>query len=120
MRARNGWVFLDVVMGIILVSFIAAILGAAADFHQRAQRHLADTRAAARLAESALLSMQSGQTPRPFGEASLAFHRLSASSDFPGKTWVRVEAAVGDRTASLVGLVPQTAVPTERSSGGGS
>ena len=120
MRARNGWVFLDVVMGIILVSFIAAILGAAADFHQRALRHLADSRAAVRLAESALLSMQSGQTPPSYGDASLTFHRLSGSSDSPGKTWVRVEAAVGGRRASLVGLVPQNAVPTERSSGGGS
>jgi hypothetical protein len=121
MRARNGWVFLDVVMGIILVSLIAAILGAAADFHQRALRHLADSRAAARLAESALLSMQSGQTPPSYNDASLAFHRLSVSSDSPGnKTWVRVEAAVGGRRASLVGLVPQNALPTERSSGGGS
>jgi type II secretory pathway pseudopilin PulG len=107
MRFRRGWVFIDVVMAMILVSIIAAILGAAADWHQRALRHLTNSRAATRLAESAILSMQSGQTPSNRGEAGLTFHKLSASSDIPGKIWVEVEATVG--------IVPQNALP-----GGGS
>src|SRR5271168_3978959 len=108
MRARRGWVFIDVMMAIILVTLIAAMLGAAADWHQRALRHLVDSRSATRMAESAILSMQSGQSP---SDAGLIFHRLSAPSDSPGKTWVQVEATVGNRRASLVGLVPQNALP---------
>jgi type II secretory pathway pseudopilin PulG len=115
MRSRRGWVFIDVVMAIILVSIIAAMLSAAADWHQRALRHLTDSRSATRLAESAISSMQSGQTPSQGGDSGLTFHKLSASSDFPGKTWVQVEATVGNRRASLIGLVPQNALP-----GGGS
>jgi|ERR1700678_2331059 hypothetical protein len=115
MRARRGWVFIDVVMAMILVSLIAAMLGAAADWHQRALRHLADSRSATRLAESAILSMQSGQTPPASGDAALTIHKLSNSSDIPGKTWVEVDATVGKRHASLVGLVPPNTLP-----GGGS
>jgi len=111
MRARNGWVFADVLMGIILVSIIAAMLGAAADWHQRALRHLADARSATRLAESALIFMQSGQTPTVDRDSGLTFHKLSASSEISGKAWVSVEATVGNRRASLVGLVPQNTIP---------
>jgi hypothetical protein len=115
MRARRGWVFIDVVMAMILVSLIAAMLGLAADWHQRALRHLADSRSATRLAESAILSMQSGQAPSPSGDAALTVRKLSDSSDVPGKTWVEVDATVGNRRASLIGLVPQNTLP-----GGGS
>jgi Tfp pilus assembly protein PilX len=115
MRARRGWVFIDVVMAMILVSLIAAMLGVAADWHQRALRHLADSRSATRLAESAILSMQSGETPSQSGDAGVTISKLSDASDVPGKAWVRVEATVGNRRSSLVGLVPQNV-----SSGGGS
>jgi hypothetical protein len=115
MRAPRGWVFVDVVMAMILVSLIAAMLGAAANWHQRALTHLADSRSATRLAESAILSMQSGQTPSPAGDAALTIHKLSDSSDIPGKTWVQVDATVANHRASLIGLVPQNTLP-----GGGS
>lgn len=115
MRFRRGWVFIDVVMAMILISLIAAMLGAAANWHQRALRHLADSRSATRLAESAILSMQSGQTPSRGSDAALTIHKLSDSSDIPGNAWVEVDATVGNRRASLVGLVPQNTLP-----GGGS
>jgi Tfp pilus assembly protein PilX len=115
MRAPRGWVFVDVVMAMILVSLIAAMLGAAANWHQRALTHLADSRSATRLAESAILSMQSGQTPPQSADATLTIHKLSDASDVPGKTWVEVDATVANRRASLIGLVPQNTLP-----GGGS
>ncbi len=115
MRIRRGWVFIDVVMAMILVSLIATMLGAAANWHQRALTHLSDSRSATRLAESAILSMQSGQALSQSADAALTIHKLSDSSDVPGKTWVEVDATVGNRRASLVGLVPQNTLP-----GGGS
>jgi type II secretory pathway pseudopilin PulG len=112
MRRRCGWVFIDVLMGIILVSIIAVMLGLAAGWHQRALKHLADSRSATRLAESALLSMETGQIT---GDAGLTIHRLSTPPQVPGKAWVEVDATVGNCRASLIGLVPQKTLP-----GGGS
>jgi type II secretory pathway pseudopilin PulG len=120
---RRGWVFLDVVMGIMIVAILAAILGFAAATHQRGLKHLADSRSATRLAESALISMQSGQSPsipanvegKP-STSNLAFHELPASPDVPGNVWIELDAAVNGRQASLVGLVPRNSLPH----GGGS
>jgi ABC-type Fe3+ transport system permease subunit len=112
MRSRTGWVFIDVMMATILLSIIAGILGFAANWHQHALKHLSDARAASRLAESALLSLQSGQSPPATG---VAFHRLSSSTDLPGRSWVQVDATVGARRAGVVGLVPDNSIP-----GGGS
>jgi hypothetical protein len=104
MRCRRGWVFMDVVMAMILLSLVAAILSTAAGWHQRALRHLADSRAAVRAAESALISLQAGQIPP--NDSTIFLHKLTASSDVPGKAWVEVDAKAGQRSASLIGLVP--------------
>ncbi|HEX4055649.1 MAG TPA: type II secretion system protein [Tepidisphaeraceae bacterium] len=110
MRIRRGFVFIDVLMGMIIVSILGAILGGAAAMHQRSLKHLDATRAASHLAESALLSMQSGQPPRAAEKKSLAIHELS-SADVPGMSWVEVRATVHGRSASLVGLVPRNTIP---------
>lgn len=107
MRSRRGWVFIDVVMGVILVGMIAGMLGAAAGWHYRALKHLADTRAATRLAESTLISLQTGQ---PVAAADSKCRELSAATDLPGMTWVEVSATVDGRSASLVGLVPNNSL----------
>ncbi len=110
MRFRHGWVFLDVLMGMTIVAFLGAILAAAAAMHQRAMQHLQDSRSATRLAESALLSMQSHQSPTTSSGGELIFQNLP-DSQVPDMTWVEVRATVHDRTASLIGLVPQNTIP---------
>jgi len=109
MRHRRGWVFVDVLMGMILITLIAAMLAAAAGWQQRALLHLADARAAGRTAESALLSMQSGRALAPGSKVHV--RRLADPSNIPGEIWVQVDADQGGRAATLVGLVPQNAVP---------
>jgi len=123
MRRSRGWVFLEVLMAIMIVAILVAILGLAVASHQRGLKHLADSRSATRLAESALISLQSGQSPSIPADAegkpstsNLAFHELSVSPDFPGQVWIEVHAAVNGRQASLVGLVPRNSLPH----GGGS
>jgi type II secretory pathway pseudopilin PulG len=115
MRTRQGWVLLDVLMGMIIVSILGALLGAAAAMHDRAAHHLDDTRAAMRQAESALLTMQSNQIPpeKPtVGNGGfLTVKKLPAQSQTPGMTWIEVRATVHARTATLVGLVPETSLP---------
>jgi len=109
MRHRRGWVFVDVLMGMILITLIAAMLAAAAGWQQRALRHLADARAATRTAESALLAMQSGRALAP--NAGVHVLRLLTVSNVPGEIWVQVDADQNGRAATLVGLVPQNALP---------
>ena len=96
---------MDVLMGIILVSIIAAMLSIAAGSHERAQRHLVDSRSAARLAESALFCMQSGQTPSPArGSPPKLSSRITMSPAKRGSK-SRQQSEISMRT--LVGLVPQ-------------
>jgi hypothetical protein len=97
----------------MIVSIIGLTLGAGATWHNRALAHLADARAASRLAESALTSLQSNQ--HPTNAPTVHYHQIAQASDFPGMTWVEVNATVNGRSASLIGLVP-----TQSLAGGGS
>jgi len=110
MRFRHGWVFLDVLMGMIIVAFLGAILAATAAMHQRGMRHLQDSRTATRLAESALLNMQCHQKPTVGNGGELSFQKLPGSQ-VRDMFWVEVRATVHNRTASLIGLVPQNTIP---------
>jgi len=116
MRRSRGWVFLEVLMAIVIVAILTAILGLAVVSHQRGLKHLADSRSATRLAESALISLQSGQSPSIPAGSNLAVHELPVSPDIPGNVWIEVDATVNGRQASLVGLVPRNSLPR----GGGS
>jgi Tfp pilus assembly protein PilX len=106
----RGWVFIDVLMGMILVSLIAVMLDLAVGWHNRALAHLADTRAATRLAESTLFSLESGQAPTPSEKINI--RKLESQTTIPGKSWVEVEVAVNNHRASLIGLAPQNAMPS--------
>jgi type II secretory pathway pseudopilin PulG len=118
MRPRQGWILLDVLMGMIIVSILGTLLGAAAAMHDRAAHHLDDTRAATRQAESALLMMQSHQIPpeKPTEKPTvgnggfLTVKKLPTPSQIPNTTWIEVRATVHTRTAALIGLVPQNAL----------
>jgi Tfp pilus assembly protein PilX len=100
----RGFVFMDVLVGMLLVGMLGAMLGAAAAMEQRSIKHLDDTRAAYRMAEMALLSMSSGQSI-PAGQ-SLHVRKLQNSAQVNGMNWVEVQASVHGCTSSLVGLVP--------------
>ena len=106
-RLRNGWVFIDVLVGIMLVVILAAILSTAAGMERRSIRHLDDSRAACHLAESALLSMSGGK-PLAAG-APVSVRELRGSPQIDGMKWIEVQAKVNGCAASLVGCVPENA-----------
>jgi hypothetical protein len=106
-RARHrGWVFLDVLSGLVIVAILAGTLGAAVASRERALHHLADTRAAQRLAEATLISLQSGEAAPTDG---IAVRDLADGSPSPQSKWVEVTATVNGRRAQIVGLVPRGA-----------
>jgi hypothetical protein len=111
-HARPAWVFLDILIGILLISIIGVALSTGATWHNRALSHLADSRAATRLAESALISLQFGQHPT---DKTIHLVPLRQPTEIPGTTWLEVTATINGRSASLTGLVP-----TQSLSGAGS
>jgi len=111
MRNR-GWVFMEVLVATMLVGILAIILSKAAGAHQNGISHLADMRAASRLAESAMLSMQVGQSRVPVDEnQSIAVRPVSQGTEISGMSWVEIDATVHGRSAELVGLVPSGSIP---------
>jgi hypothetical protein len=107
---RRGWVMLDVTVALLLISTMAGVLAYTANRQQTHLQFLADTRSASRIAEAALITLQSGQTSLPPG---ITVHPLSRPAEIPGMVWVQVGAIEAGRTASLVGLVPQASLPRD-------
>lgn len=106
---RRGIVMLDVLVGLALVSALAATLILLASRQRRVSVGLADVRAAGRAAEAALADLQAGRPPTPGpGEAVEVVRAATGGADAApaGRAWVTVKATMNGRTASLTGLVP--------------
>jgi hypothetical protein len=104
---RRGWVFIDALWGMILISMIAGIFATAMNRRQVGLARLADSRAACRLSEEALIDLQEGRGLPPLSsDESLRIVKLDAQG-----TWVRVEGTVRGRDAQLIGYLPRGANP---------
>jgi hypothetical protein len=110
----------DVAVGLAILGMIAAVLASAVGRERTAELRLADDRAAARVAEHALLDLQHHQPlPQLPPEVNVAVHPLDDGKDVPaGFTWATVEAAVRGRHASLIGVVPVDAKKDAPGAGG--
>jgi hypothetical protein len=102
---RRGWVFIDAVWGMILLSLLAGILATAANRQQVGLARLSDTRAAVRLAEQTLFDLQQR---RPLSnlnsDESISVVKLNQLG-----TWVDAKAIVRGRSADLIGYIPPAA-----------
>jgi hypothetical protein len=102
---RRGWVFMETVAAMLLMSFTAGILAVAVNRQQTGLMRLENSRAAARLAESALFSLQSGHSPSKSPDGRIEVRRLAASAP-PNLAWIEVTAIVAGRSSELIGLAP--------------
>ena len=103
--ARRGFFVLDAVTGLLILAALAVALTAALVSHGRLGRRLADTRAAVRLAERALID----PALDPPAGTSVRFRRIGGGPD--DLIWVEAAATVDGRTAELAGLL--SAVPPD-------
>ena len=105
---RPAFFAADALIGLILVSALAAALWVSLERYSAADRALANTREALRTAESALIDLQS-RRPLPTGadQRHIIVRPLPDPSPAVGRKWVRVSATVENREASLVGLIPE-------------
>jgi len=98
---RRGWVFIETVAAMVLLTFLAGVLAVGVNRQQSGLMRLRNSRAAARLAE-AMLNSQS--LPKP------ADGRVEVNSIFPatqpsaGLVWIKVTATVDGRSVQLIGL----------------
>lgn len=118
-RSRCGYFATDAMIALFIVVVLSAALAMAAATRQRSATRLAHIREATRLAEQALLDLQSGNTPRLSDGASLRIQRVESAEPSGGRRWVRVQVTVEGRGAELLGLVPAAGPTTPTTSTGG-
>ena len=96
----GGFLVMDAVWGIAIATVLLMAMTVAVVKQARAQRQLAETRAANRAAEAALLAIEAGQ-PLP---AAIHIEKLPADAP-PGHAWIKVRVDDHGAAGELVGLV---------------
>jgi hypothetical protein len=94
--------------GIGLLGLITFLIVAGVGGQQRAAQRLADTRAATRLAEDALVALRAGAAAPAKEEVQLT--RLADAAP-EGFVWVRSAARSGMAQVQVLGLIPARTVP---------
>ncbi len=114
MRRRTGFMFPDALMALILLSSLAGMFFVAVHREDMGLKKLSNSREAARLAESAITSMQSGQAISDDAnspDVHLKVEPLNDPAPTPEQVWVDVTASVRNASTDLVGLVPRKSLP---------
>jgi type II secretory pathway pseudopilin PulG len=112
--SRHGFLLVDVITGLVLLTALGTAMVVAQSARSHAARKLADTRAAIRLAERALMELQSGRpTPTDTPDAQTEVRPLTSDPAISGTKWVRVRTTLHGQSAVLCGLVPAPAAPIE-------
>ena len=112
---RRGIIAADVLAAFALLIITGAALMIAVTRQRLTATRLADTREAARLAESALANLQSGvPLPPDVSETKITVRPADGGGAVTGQHWVEVEATVRGQTRILVGVVPSTTPSTTR------
>jgi hypothetical protein len=97
---------LDGTMAILIATALLVSFGVAVGGFRRAERKLADDRAAARRLEDNLLALQRGEKAEP----ELPVERMPGT--VAGSVWVRISTPAGQKPQiTLVGLVPADRAP---------
>ena len=114
-RRRRGFLLQDSLIGLVMVLALTMSFAVTVTQHVKGTVQLADRRTAVRLADNALLTLQSRpltgvEIRRP--NAPLTFTSL-LSSPSSAYTWVQVTAQHHQAHATLTGLVPTSHLPQE-------
>lgn len=97
---RRGWVFIETVAAMVLLTFLAGVLAVGVNRQQSGLMRLRNSRAAARLAEAVL----NGQSlPTPAG-GKVEMHPITAATQPSGLVWIKLTATVEGRSVQLIGL----------------
>jgi type II secretory pathway pseudopilin PulG len=101
-----GWMIADVLIAMAIIVILATVLATAVTRQQRASNHLADSRAAARLAEQTLTALQRGDAAPPAPEAAkIEVRAVDAPAPSTTSRWVQVRATLRGRSSDVIGIV---------------
>lgn len=100
--SRRGFFVIDVAIALFLIAALLAALGLMLAAQSRAAARLQESRAALRIAEQAMLDLQSRRQPSAPDDAQLEVRDLERSG---GLRWVQVSVTFKASQAQLVGAV---------------
>jgi type II secretory pathway pseudopilin PulG len=115
----GGWFAADTIMGLAIVLILAALLATAVTRQRKGTERLAESRAAARVAEQIVTAMQSGAAvpPAPQG-MNIEIRKVEAPSQPSGMSWVDVRVNQNGRSSNVIGLVRAEAAAAAAATGG--
>jgi hypothetical protein len=97
----------DVAAGFTILIVLGLAFSVALAGRDRASRKLANTRAAWRLAERAMVELQGSRpSPTPADGERVEVAPVDGTPPATGKAWVQLRAVVQGQSASLYGAVP--------------
>jgi hypothetical protein len=102
---RSGFLVADILLGLVLLGVATTFVAVAARQSAAATQRLAQTRAAARLAEEVITSLQAGEPVPSEDGGQVEVERLASPVAFEGFAWARVTVRRDGREVRLVGLV---------------
>jgi hypothetical protein len=107
LKCRRGFFVADIGIGLAIIGLVAVLLVTAVGRHNKAAARLADSRAAVRVAESVLISLQTGAEVPADAEATVRIERSPAAAAAGVHwEWASVTVTYRGRSAVLNGLVP--------------
>ena len=111
---RCGFVVMDVILGMAIVTTLMVLLAVAVQKQRQASLELADQRRAARELEAVMATLQhGGPAPNPQPPQTVSINVLPDLAPIDGYVWVRLSTRGGRAEVDLTGLVPRDqAVPS--------
>jgi type II secretory pathway pseudopilin PulG len=98
---------MDTIVGLVITGILGTILVVAITRGGAAERRLADSATATRIAQRAMSTLHNGKTPpAEFDGATVSVQPTEGGATLPDHRWVQVTVTYHGRTTSLVGLVP--------------
>jgi hypothetical protein len=95
---RRGFMFIDAVMGLLILAGLVATLAVSIQQHRKAQAALANDRAAVRLAERVLTAVQTEGSAESVTADGARIEIIK-----PVDGWLLVRVRISNRTAELFG-----------------
>lgn len=105
-RRARGMMVAEAIFGLMLMALVLTVLLLSIAQQRAGQKAMTQQREAMRLAERAMLALQTGAAMPPSESGSVTVDTNGDGTDPADGRWVRVTARHGERTATMVGLVP--------------
>ena len=102
----RAFMMADVLTGLAIVASLAIVLAVAVGRERAAEQKLADSRAAIRVAERAMLSLQRRQELPKIDGVALTVRKAARGIAPAGYQWITIDSVVRGRHATLCGLAP--------------